>query len=155
MEVGDAQLAPVLAVVGAFEQEIRPIPADPVPHLPVARGDVLRGPIRKPKVGDDRTEAAEFLALVLGRHLDPVLAIDTYHQPALIIFLPGTELDVGFQAEIALELRQEAMPIVPLKAIVGVLPEIGLFIREDLQSVAKLEPGRFVEPVEGAWPGWL
>jgi hypothetical protein len=45
------------------------------------------------------------------------------------------------------------VPVIPLKTIVRILPEIGLFIGENFQPSAKPGFSGLIEPVEILWLG--
>ena len=99
--------------------------------------------------------ATVLLTLVLGRDFDPVLAVHAHHQATLVVLGSGAKFRTGREAKVAGMPRQEAVPVVLLKAIVRGLPKVSLFVRENLQPRAKAVAGGLVEPVEGFGDGRL
>lgn len=143
-----AQLLPGLAVVGVFEQEVAPVFANSVPLLAPLRAHILGRPIRVAQVGDNRTQAAAGLVFVLGRNLDPVLAVQPQDQAALVILGLRLEGDAGGQGKVAAQGCQQAVTVVAAKAVMRPLPEIGLRFGRKLQPVAECVARGRVEPVE-------
>src|SRR5262245_9270165 len=82
--------------------------------------------------------------------LDPVLLIDTQHQPSLIIEMLVFSNDNGGGGKICRHRAQEGVTVVALEPIEGMPPEISSFVGGNFQCPALERPeGGLVQPCEG------
>lgn len=111
----------------------------------------LGGPVAVSVVGDNRTQIVGFADLSLNRGLGPLLRREVDNEACLVVLGQGLVGHMSLKSEIGGTLQKHAMAGVSAEAVVGVLPEIGVWEGSELNGLAiGLDVDRLVEPSDGA-----
>ena len=149
--MADAHLAELLTVGGALDAVVIFAAREAVPHgLHIGR-NCRRGPVGVAIVGGYAAQMLKLLVFVFHRALQPVLAIEIYHDTTLVeAVMTLREVSLHHEAEKLLaRLHLKHGGIVVLEVIVGALPEVGLRSGGDANGIIlDFTCGRLPRPLE-------